>query len=465
MSRSFGGTLAALAVSAVTAATLLSTPAAATNEHAALLLTNDSTGILSSVASDGQPIQLSGPFFESFGTNGRTCATCHVPDEAWTISPPQVQLRFNASNGLDPLFRTVDGANAPSADTSTVEKRRQAYSMLLDKGLIRVGIGLPAGAEFELIKVDDPYHFASAQQLSLFRRPLPSTNLRFLSTLMWDGRESSTVTGTVPITSPANLLQDLAHQSLDATLGHAQAVVPGLTSAQQQQIVDFEMGLSTAQAYDSRAGSLHDDGAMGGAPYLSAQAFHIGINDTLGGDPDGDPFNRDSMTLFGGLAGSSNELRAKIALGEQLFDEKQFTISGVGGLNDAPGVPASFKGTCTTCHNAPNAGNHSVSLPLNLGLTDASRRTPDMPLYTLRNVTTGEIRQSTDPGRALITGKWADVGKFKGPVLRGLVARAPYFHNGSAATLDDAVEFYNQRFSIGLTDHEHHALVAFLRSL
>jgi len=64
----------------------------------------------------------------------------------------------------------------------------------------------------------------------------------------------------------------------------------------------------------------------------------------------------------------------------------------------------------------------------------------------------GTIIQTTDPGRALITGKWADIGKFKGPILRGLSARAPFFHNGSAATLQDVVNFCDIRFDIGLTD-------------
>lgn len=41
----------------------------------------------------------------------------------------------------------------------------------------------------ELVAVDDPYHFASAAERSLFRRPLPSTNLKFDSAVMWDGRE------------------------------------------------------------------------------------------------------------------------------------------------------------------------------------------------------------------------------------------------------------------------------------
>jgi cytochrome c peroxidase len=49
--------------------------------------------------------------------------------------------------------------------------------------------------------------------------------------------------------------------------------------------------------------------------------------------------------------------------------------------------------------------------------------------------------------------------------LRGLAARAPYFHNGSAATLQDVVEFYDQRFNIGLTNQEKTDLAAFLNSL
>ena len=75
------------------------------------------------------------------------------------------------------------------------------------------------------------------------------------------------------------------------------------------------------------------------------------------------------------------------------------------GLNDALGV-TTINGTCTTCHDSPNAGNHSVSLPLDIGLTTAGQRWGDQPLYTLRNKSTGATVQTTDPGRAMITGKW-----------------------------------------------------------
>jgi cytochrome c peroxidase len=87
-----------------------------------------------------------------------------------------------------------------------------------------------------------------------------------------------------------------------------------------------------------------------------------------------------------------------------------------------------------------------------------------LPVYTVA-CADGTQLQVTDLGRAMVTGKCADVGKLKGPVLRGLAARAPYFHNGGAATLNDVVEFYNQRFSLNLTDQQKRDLVAFLKTL
>lgn len=169
-------------------------------------------------------IDLDNAFFQKFGTNDRTCATCHVPTEGWVITPKGIKDRFEKTQGMDPVFRLVDGANFPHADISTVEKRRQAYSMLLDKANIRVGIGIPADAEFTLIKVDDPYGFASAAELSLFRRPMPTTNLKFISAVMWDGRETTRdsnstncIFETTTCFSPISF--DLSTQANHATLG------------------------------------------------------------------------------------------------------------------------------------------------------------------------------------------------------------------------------------------------------
>jgi hypothetical protein len=292
---------------------------------------------------------------------------------------------------------------------------------------------------------------------------------------MWDGRESSLQTGTTPITFATNpndlLFDDLPHQSVDATNGHAQAATPP-TTQQQQQIVAFEMALSTAQVIDSLAGPLHHQGATGGPVALVTQSFFVGINDPLGQNPFGTPFNPVIFTLFNAswADASSDDAaaarRASILRGQTLFNSRTINITGVAGINDVIGKP--LVGTCGTCHDAPNVGNHSVSAPLNIGVADLPNPldVSYLPVITLRQKAdpTKEI-STTDPGRALITGKWADIGKIKGPILRGLAARAPYFHNGSAASFQRVIDFYNIRFAMGLTAQEQADLVAFLSVL
>jgi cytochrome c peroxidase len=436
----------------------------------------NATGMAATYSTVGK-VDLQGPFFQSLGTNGRACVSCHQPSIGWTVTPENIQARFEATGGTDPIFRTNDGSNSPDADVSTVESRRSAYGMLLSKGLIRVGIGIPANAEFDLVAVDDPYGHASATELSLFRRPLPATNLKFLSTVMWDGREtfldpasSNCILGSTKCFATIHF--DLADQANSATTGHAQAAQP-LTPAQREAIVGFETTLFTAQVFDDEAGRLTARQALGGPEHLSEQNFYFGINDVVSGDyRTGALFNPTVFSLYDSwntLDRSDGDGRAEarraVARGETLFNSKPIRITGVKGLNDDLNVPV-LQGTCTTCHDTPNAGDHSIPAPLDIGLTDASRRTPDLPLYTLRHTLPPfETVQTTDPGRALITGKWKDIGRFKGPILRALATRAPYFHNGSASDLGAAVDFYNQRFGIGLTDEEKDDLVAFLLTL
>src|SRR6201995_763236 len=431
----------------------------------------DASGAFTTVSSHGS-IDLNNEFFQDLGTNGGRCVRCHVPTVGWTITPHQLQATFEETDGgkfddglgLSAVFRTNDGANSPKADVSTKAKRRAAYSMLLDKGLVRVGLAVPANAEFDLIAVDDPYKFASAAELSLFRRPLPTTNLKFDSTVMWDGRE------VVPGQAVAS---ELLTQASDAVMGHAQG--NALSAAQRQSIADFELSLASAQVRDDQAGDLSDDGAKGGPSAILAQPFWVGINDNFGDSKTGAAFNQNVFTLFDSWTNAktqkgysrTTEARRAIARGQALFNGKKIAITGVSGINDEAsfGKPATLMGSCSSCHDTPNGGNHSVVAPLNIGLVDASRRTKDMPLYTLRNKTTGETVQVTDPGRAMVDGKWSHIGRFKGPMLRNLAPRAPYFHNGFAADLWAVVNFYNDRFHIGFTQQEKSDLVAFLRSL
>jgi len=425
------------------------------------LVTVDPSGLLSTYSTAGR-IDVNGAFFQNLGTNGRSCGSCHQPADGWTVTPPHIQARFYFSGGRDPIFRPVDGANCPSADVSTFTARKAAYSALLNKGLIRISLPVPEGADFKIVDIQDPYDCPETTDIqpAMYRRPLPSTNLGFLATVMWDGRE--TVKGQ-PITN------DLSTQAIDATLGHAEAASKP-TQDQVADIVAFETALYTAQAFDRSAGNLTEQGATGGPRNLSTRPFHIGINDVLGADPSGATFNANVFTDFASWSsarGPTAADRRSVARGEELFNTLPITITGVAGLNDLPGL-ATVNGTCTTCHDTPNAGDHSVSLAIKIGTTDypamPALDTSGLPVYTVA-CADGSTLQVTDIGRAMITGKCADVGKLKGPILRGLAARAPYFHNGGAATLLDAVNFYDQRFNLNLTEQQKQDLVAFLRSL
>ena len=433
-------------------------------DNTTALVADDASGIVRTVNLNG-PLDLNNPFFKELGTNGRSCFSCHRPAQGWSITPESVQgpVRRIARPRSDlPHERRVELRRGRCLHAGQAPGRLQPAP---HAGLIRIGIDVPIGAEFVIESVDDPYHCgAPLTAASMYRRPLPSTNLRFLTAVMWDGRESSPTT---------TVLQDLAHQANDATLGHAQASLH-LTTQEAQDIVTFETGLFTAQVRDDDAGPLRADGASGGPVALSQQPFFIGINDPVGLNPTGAPFDPNAFTIFNAWSHSAGRrhhddygARRAIARGQQIFNTKPIVITGVAGLNNQTfsngvTVPDPFTGTCTTCHDTPNAGDHSVKAPLNIGLTDASRRTADMPLYTLRRLSNGETVKTTDPGRAMITGKWADVGKFKGPILRALAARAPYFHNGFASTLDAVVDFYETRFGIGLTAREKADLAAFL---
>src|SRR5262249_28434153 len=83
------------------------------------------------------------PLFQDLGTNGRRCVTCHQPENAWTITPQSVQQRFLASHGSDPIFSSNDGSNCEGNPAQTISEKRAAYSLLLTRGLIRVGLNLP----------------------------------------------------------------------------------------------------------------------------------------------------------------------------------------------------------------------------------------------------------------------------------------------------------------------------------
>jgi len=155
--------------------------------------------------------------------------------------------------------------------------------------------------------------------------------------------------------------------------------------------------------------------------------------------------------------------------------------------NPALGNPTSFVGHCTSCHDTPDVGNHSLPLPLDIGTghtplpnleSDAAIAAgvaqlgmPNLPVFLINGCPNpfnhGQPASfyTTDPGKALVTGLCSDFNRVKGPVLRGLAARAPYFHNGAAESLREVVNFYNERFKMELTAKQKNELIAFLNSL
>jgi hypothetical protein len=464
--------------------------------HVGLTVAPDVQGLIGTYNTAGAT-DTGNPFFTSLGTNGRSCGTCHLATEAMTFTPGHARDLYQRSQGHDPLFASVDGSNCQNVARSD----RAGHSLILRNGLIRIGLAVPDNAEYSISVVHDPYGCAlqvdpktGVLTASVYRRPLPAANLSFLSAVMFDGRET-----VDPLSAPAsfaqNLRADLAHQAVDATLGHAQASqAPG--DATVEAIVDFELGLYAGQYADTRAGLLYKDGALGGPVHLSALPYHPGINDSLGADPSGNSFTPVSMLLYAawGKLGASEhnaqaDARAEIAAGEQVFNSAPMTIENVRGLNDSAALkkPTSFAGHCATCHDTPNIGDHSLPLPLDIGTGHTANPNlesdalisaavgelsmPDLPIFLISgcpnpfNPGQKESFYTTDPGKALITGLCSDFNRLKGPILRGLAARAPYFHNGSAATLLEVVNFYDQRFQMHLTHAQKRQLVAFLNSL
>lgn len=404
-----------------------------------------------------------------------------------SVSASSIKARYLVSSGTDPIFAAVDGANCPDTPGSQavrpITDPNHPHSVLLNRGDFRIGLPWPPKGvqpEFTIAVVKDPtkcelsaqYGLYSANPtVSVYRRSLMAANLRFVTTIGPDAIPPGVTLPLDPAGNPesGNIMFDgreatLTSQAQDAVMGHSQAAsLPNASII--QQIVDFENGIYTAQSYDYLALSLTDAGAYGGASALAKAPAGMFANPTAFGE-----FATWSKLPFWALQSLQ---RSSIARGEAIFNQRPFIISNVAGFNDLSGNNK-ITGTCSTCHSSVNTGNDArPQAQLNEGTTGGpfALPAPDLPLFALTclgNATTpfdGSIVYVRDPGRALITGKCADIGKVKSAQLRGLAARAPYFHDGSATTLIDVINFYNARFNIKLSPQEQIDLFNFLCTL
>ena len=434
-------------------------------------------GIAESVHTTGV-IDRTNPFFQTLGVNLRTCETCHAPGQGWTITSKATADLFKSTSGLAPIFMLHDGGSRPDADISTLAARKVTFKpTMVQHGLIRFGRTVPVTGEFTVIAVADPSGFGTPTQITNFRRPTPTANESKVADILWTAGPHDVPT---QVGATAGGAARFHEQRVDA-------VPPDQVAAMR----DFQLGVVFAQSVDNDAGPLDAAGATGGPTNLLAQPFHVGINDIQGLDPSGQPFNRKVFNLFDAWAiydgmhqhhngdgcGDDNDeddysddvhnhtivSRAAIYRSQEIFNNREFYVTGVHGLNDVL-AQTTVKATCSTCHNSPNVGGHSVFRMFDVGTADPPNCDPALPLLTLQNKTTGVTRQTCDMGRGG-NGVWADVGAFRAPPLRGLAARAPYFHDGQAQNIKQVVKYFNTRFAIGLTKHEKRDLTSFLAAL
>jgi hypothetical protein len=451
----------------------------------------------------GGPIETGGhPFFASLGVNGRACVTCHQPADAMSISVSTIRERWRATGGRDPLFAAIDGSNNPRLPQAL----ESSHSLLLNRGLFRVGLawpprpieGRPVTPQFTIDVVSDPtgvnvdsvYGFKSPNPtISVFRRPRPVANLKYVMT---PDATFNIKTGELTALDPEthepvgmNLMADSRHltlkqQAAGAYADHQQGQRQ-LTPRELQAIVDFEMQVYVAQADDRFGRSLVSaNGPPGLGPRAMAEdRLHILANNQR--DPVFRLFDawKSPDRMEPGLSEAERTLRASIARGSDIFLLRQFWLKDVTHINSI-GLGNPIKRTCTTCHNAQMTGKDLAPGWVDVGTANYPTWTEppvfseqaQLPVFkitcdpaALPHPYLGRTIYTTDPGRALITGRCNDVGAIVMGQFRGLAARAPYFSNGSAATLRELVDFYDRRFDMKLSEIEKQDLINFLAVL
>jgi hypothetical protein len=387
---------------------------------------DDPDGLITIFSSSGAVYPAGHAFFEALGSNGRACVTCHQPANAMSLAAATLRERWVATQGHDPVFAAIDGSNCPDLP----QAQMSSHSLLLTRGLIRIFLPWPPKVtpDFKLEVVRDPtgcnksatYGLHSAHpMISIYRRPRVVANFKYAQklSLMADGREPS-----------------LASQAITAAFAHEEARVHPSTD-QLRQIVDFEMQLFAAQSADDRAGLLTE---KNGPAVLGQENLALGKASRFSGEME--PPSSFSLWNTPGVKDTQLAYRTSVAWGSGLFAER-----------------------CTTCH----AGGDNVPRAMDIGTTNRpyAAEANDLPLFRVTCNADGHVIYTQDPGRALTTGKCTDVGSIVMQQLRGLSARAPYFSNGSAATLKDVVDFYDRRYGIGYSAQQRQDLINFLRSL
>jgi hypothetical protein len=427
------------------------------------------------------------PFFTPLGTNGRACVTCHQPAYGMSFSAEAARELWLRTGGKDPLFAAIDGSNCPDQP----QELENSHSLLLNRGLVRVFLPIPKNAEFTIDIVSDPPRCNTsptyglkgpAGMVSVYRRPRMAANLKYVTNA---GPAIVLKLGALADKDPAtgrpvgmNLMADareatLTTQARSAAMGHVQA--KSITEDQLRRIVDFESQVYVAEVSDRTGGSLVEPG---GPASLGPKAMSDHRPGVLG-DNDYDPV----FLLFDAWKKSGStpqeQFRASVARGADIFMFRQFWLRDATHINSI-GLGNPLKRTCATCHNAQMTGQDLSAGWVDLGTNNYPRWTEpplysesqELPVFKVTCKATaqphpylGRVIYTTDPGRALISGRCVDVGSIVMQQFRGLSARAPYFSNGSAKNLRELVDYYDRRFEMRLAEADKQDLINFLGAL
>jgi hypothetical protein len=455
------------------------------------------------------PIKTDGhPFFSPLGRNGRACVSCHQPADGMSLARETIVERRKQTGGTDPLFAAIDGANCPNLPMADPA----SHSLLLGRGLFRIPLPWPPvdadgntiTPEFTLEVVRDPtgcntdpvYGIEGERhEVSVYRRPRPAANLRYVVSSRFGVTPFIGKTGQLSAVDPEtgrpvnmNMMADareatLKTQAQSAAHGHLE-VAAGLTRQQLEQIQAFELQLYAAQAFSDGAGVLDEPGGPTG---LGPEAMADGSDGVLGNNTTRYVIPMEDKWADlpeGGDAAERerNAFRESVQRGHDVFFFRTFWISDAMHINTV-GLGNPIKRTCSTCHGMHMTGMDTANGWMDVGSTNHpwalepaespwAKKLPELPLFKITcsadlppHPFLGRTIYTQDPGRALISGKCEDVGAIVIQQFRGLAARAPYFSNGSAATLRELVDFYDRRFNIRFTEQEKVDLVNFLSVL
>lgn len=215
--------------------------------------------------------------------------------------------------------------------------------------------------------------------------------------------------------------------------------------------------LGTHFMWDGRAATLEQQVLL---PISNPLEMDLALTEALRRLDEDEAYRAEFARVLGGAPEADGLARALAAYVRGLVPGRspvdRFRAGDFEALDDSARAGLWFyesRGGCWRCHGGPNFSDEDF-----------------------HNTGVGAQGGQPEPGRAAVTARPEDRGRFKTPTLRGLAATAPYMHDGSLATLEDVVEFYRQggRANPGLdpvlapvemSPEDARNLVAFLRAL